>query len=78
MRLGLRSHIFIRIRPLSDTSMEPPVKIRRATHQDTAEVSAILNEAARWLEESGMPLWREGELEPASIAAHVAEGLFFT
>jgi GNAT superfamily N-acetyltransferase len=57
--------------------MEPPVKIRRATPQDTAEVSAILKEAARWLEESGMPLWREGELGPANIVADVAEGLFF-
>ena len=72
---GLRSHI--RIRPLSLTSMESLANIRPATHQDTVVVSDILKEAARWLEESEMPLWREGELEPASIAAHVAEGLFF-
>jgi GNAT superfamily N-acetyltransferase len=57
--------------------MESPVNIRPAMHQDTIVVSDILKEAARWLEESGMPLWREGELEPASIAADVAEGLLF-
>lgn len=57
--------------------MEPAVTIRRATGQDTAEVSDILKEAARWLDQSGMPLWREGELEPASIAADVANDLFF-
>jgi GNAT superfamily N-acetyltransferase len=57
--------------------MESPVKIRRATQQDRAEVSDILKEAAHWLEQSGMSLWRESELEPASIAADVAEGRFF-
>lgn len=40
-------------------------------------MSDVLKEAARWLEQSGMPLWQERELEPVSIAADVANGLFF-
>jgi GNAT superfamily N-acetyltransferase len=57
--------------------VESIVSIRQAKHQDAAEVSDILKEAARWLERSGMPLWREGELGAESIEADVARGLFF-
>lgn len=57
--------------------MQSRVNIRKATVDDTNVVSDILTEAARWLEQAGMPLWRERELEPPSIAAEIAAGLFF-
>ncbi len=57
--------------------MESLVSVRQATLQDAGVVSGILREAARWLEELGKPLWREGELNSTSIVADVAAGLFF-
>lgn len=54
-----------------------PLSIRQATPQDIDVVSDILREAAAWLEQSGMPLWRQDELQPDSIAAEVHSGLFF-
>jgi GNAT superfamily N-acetyltransferase len=53
------------------------VTIRLATPADTEEVSGILTEAARWLEQGGRVMWRDSELLPERIAADVAEGLFF-
>ena len=57
--------------------MTAETQIRQATPQDVNVVSDILKEAARWLEQQGMPLWRDDELEPASISADVHAGLFF-
>jgi GNAT superfamily N-acetyltransferase len=57
--------------------MESELNIRQAMHQDADLASEILLEAARWLEKSGMPLWREDELNSTRIAADVAGGLFF-
>src|SRR5665213_805523 len=57
--------------------MASETHIRQATPQDTEVVASILNEAARWLEQAGMPLWQEDELAPANIAADVRAGLFF-
>ena len=37
----------------------------------------ILEEAARWLEQSAMPMWRDDELVEERIRADVAAGLFF-
>jgi GNAT superfamily N-acetyltransferase len=54
-----------------------PLTIRQATAADAPTVSEILTEAARWLEHSGMPLWKERELEPEKIFTDVASGLFF-
>jgi GNAT superfamily N-acetyltransferase len=51
--------------------------IRQATPQDAGHVSAILREAAQWLEQSGMAMWRDDELSPARIVADVDAGLFF-
>ena len=53
------------------------VTIRPATPHDLETVSGILLEAARWLTDSGKPMWREEELEPARIAADVTAGIFF-
>ena len=57
--------------------MASEAKIRQATPEDAAVVTDILNEAARWLEQAGMPLWGEENLEYARIAADVNSGLFF-
>ncbi len=50
--------------------------IRPAMAQDVEAVSDILREAARWLDNAGMSLWREGELVPSAIAPDVSAGLF--
>jgi GNAT superfamily N-acetyltransferase len=51
--------------------------IWQATRQDTEKVAEILCEAARWLERSGMAMWRDDELVPSRITADVDSGLFF-
>jgi GNAT superfamily N-acetyltransferase len=51
--------------------------IRQATPQDTENVADVLCEAARWLEQSGMTMWRAVELLPLHIADDVDAGLFF-
>jgi len=51
--------------------------IRQATRQDTEKVADVLCEAVRWLDQSGMPMWRCDELLPARLAADVGAGLFF-
>jgi GNAT superfamily N-acetyltransferase len=53
------------------------VSIRQANPHDIDTVAGILREAARWLEESGMAMWRDNELLPKAIAADVHSGLFF-
>ncbi len=58
-------------------AMVSEAQIRQATPEDAEVVADILKEAARWLEQTGMPLWREGELEAACIIADVREGVFF-
>jgi GNAT superfamily N-acetyltransferase len=53
------------------------ISIRQALLEDIDTISDILREAVRWLEETGMPMWRDKELLPESIAADVHSGLFF-
>jgi N-acetylglutamate synthase-like GNAT family acetyltransferase len=53
------------------------LSIRQAALQDIDVVADILREAAAWLEQSGMPLWREDELQRNNISAEVRSGLFF-
>jgi orotate phosphoribosyltransferase/GNAT superfamily N-acetyltransferase len=53
------------------------VLIRQATPQDTERVSSILTEAARWLEQTGAPMWKGDELSPARVADDVVNGLFY-
>jgi len=53
------------------------ISIRPATPDDLEEVSTVLREAARWLEETDKRMWRDNELLPANIAADVTAGLFF-
>ena len=51
--------------------------IRQATRQDTEKVAEILCEVVRWLEQSGIAMWRRDELVPSRTAADVDAGLFF-
>jgi GNAT superfamily N-acetyltransferase len=53
------------------------LSIRQATARDLEAVAGILHEAAGWLEERGMAMWREDELLPIRIAEDVRTGLFF-
>jgi len=51
--------------------------IRQATAQDIDAMAEIHEEAVRWLEEQGMPMWRQDELLPSHIVADVDSGQFF-
>lgn len=51
--------------------------IRQALPRDTDCIIAILREAAKWLEKSGSPMWRDNELLPSQLAADVNAGLVF-
>ena len=51
--------------------------IRQAMQPDIETVTEILREAATWLEQNGMGMWRENELQSSRIAADVNAGLFF-
>lgn len=53
------------------------MRIRKAGGHDVEAVAQILCEAARWLERSGIPMWRDDELSPDRIASDVESGLFF-
>lgn len=53
------------------------LSIRQATLEDIDVLTEILREAAGWLEDSGMPMWRQDELELNNVAAEVQSGLFF-
>lgn len=51
--------------------------IRQAIRPDTTSVAKILSEAALWLEQRGMRMWRDDELVASRLGADVAAGLFF-
>jgi hypothetical protein len=53
------------------------ITIRQGTRNDSATVAEILSEAARWLDQSGMHMWRADELLPTHVTADVDAGLFF-
>ena len=53
------------------------LSIRQALTQDIDTVSDILREAARWLQERGMPMWCDNELLRENIASDVHSGSFF-
>jgi GNAT superfamily N-acetyltransferase len=52
------------------------VTIRQAAPEDAPIIANILSEAARWLEQGGKVMWRDGELTAESVAIDVAAGLF--
>lgn len=51
--------------------------IRPAIVSETEQVSGILLEAARWLDQRGAALWQQDELQPDRLAAEVSQGLYF-
>jgi GNAT superfamily N-acetyltransferase len=53
------------------------IAIRKAETEDLDTVADILHEAARWLQQKGMPLWRLDEIASPRIESDVAAGLFF-
>jgi GNAT superfamily N-acetyltransferase len=53
------------------------LSIRQADLDYIDAVADILREAAGWLEERGMPLWRRDELQPDRIVADVDSAEFF-
>ncbi len=53
------------------------VDVRHATLDDAPVVSAILHEAASWLDARGAPLWRADELHGDVVDAEVNAGLFW-
>ena len=53
------------------------IEVRQAVAADADTVSAILVEAANWLEEREMRMWRANELLPERLSKDVDEGLFF-
>jgi GNAT superfamily N-acetyltransferase len=62
--------------PITNVSDAMTVSIRQAKPDDAQVVSSILTEAARWLEDRGMKMWRDGELTALSVASDVGAGLF--
>lgn len=54
-----------------------PVQIHQAEPNELEIVSAILTEAAAWLNERFMPLWTDHELDSEAIQGHVAAGLYW-
>lgn len=57
--------------------MEETITITQALPKEVESVSSILLEAAQWLGERGIPMWRGDELSPERIMTDVAEGHFF-
>lgn len=51
--------------------------IEQAAPNQVEEVSAILQEVARWLVEKGEKLWEANELAPEKIKAEVETGMFW-
>jgi GNAT superfamily N-acetyltransferase len=47
------------------------VTMRQAAPEDVQAVSAILHEAAHWLEQIGQPMWRSGELSETNLAREI-------
>jgi GNAT superfamily N-acetyltransferase len=57
--------------------VETTITISQALPAETESVSSILLEAAQWLRERGIPMWRGDELSAERIESDVAEGYFF-
>ena len=54
------------------------IRIRQAIPEDASAVTALLTDAARWVEQlDGTTMWVEHELAEDRIAAEVDAGLFY-
>jgi GNAT superfamily N-acetyltransferase len=52
-------------------------RVRQADSKDLEGVSSVLQEAAHWLEQRGMALWRDDELSSQRVQEEIASGLFY-
>ena len=57
--------------------MTIPILVRQATVDDLSTVSAILTEAAEWLEQQNMPLWYQEQIALSVIDREIELGLFY-
>jgi GNAT superfamily N-acetyltransferase len=53
------------------------IQIRQATPQDAESVAGILNEASQWLDNAGMSIWHDSELNSTRVTTDITAGLFF-
>jgi len=53
------------------------IQIRQAEIQDLEGISGVLIEAAEWLRERGIPLWRAEDFAPERLSVDVVGGVFF-
>ena len=53
------------------------VQIHQVDPSEIETVSSILSEAAEWLDERGIPLWSDHEVDSKAIQGHVAAGLYW-
>ncbi len=53
-----------------------PYSIHRARPEETPQVSAVLQEAARWLADSGKVMWNEASYTPERLQPQVEQGRF--
>jgi GNAT superfamily N-acetyltransferase len=53
------------------------IEIIQANPNQVAEVSAILQEVAVWLENKGLKMWEANELAPQDIENQVKNGMFW-
>jgi len=63
-------------RPLDGGQVLAGLSIRPARMGEAPDVLAVLREAAVWLEERGIPMWSEEELDPMTVAADVDAGQY--
>ncbi len=59
-----------------ELNLRMQITVRQATPQEVELVAEILNEAAGWLEERGIPLWPREEISATRIAGAVVVGEF--
>ena len=52
------------------------IEIRQAINTDAGTITEMLLEASRWVDDLGVVMWSEGELEPEAIGREVAAGQF--
>jgi GNAT superfamily N-acetyltransferase len=57
--------------------VDEAIIISQALPREVESVSSVLLEAAAWLQERGIPMWRGDELSAERIATDVADGHFF-
>jgi len=62
--------------PIVSRGKVSDISIRQAGIADAQHIVAVLREAASWLDQRGISMWRE-EIMPDRIIAEISSGLFF-